>query len=81
MANRFLSSGDETLNHLLAGFATLSDEGDSASQARRGAAGFAVLPLIERIWTAAAAAASGGGIYGGGDKSLSTAERRLIQKL
>lgn len=51
MANRFLGSGDETQNHLLAGFDTLTDESDAG----RGSAGFGSLPLLESVWRAVVA--------------------------
>lgn len=56
MANRFLSAGDETKNHLLAGVGSLQDASDGGS-GTRGGVGFGVLPLLERIIASVAAAA------------------------
>lgn len=68
MDNRLLGSGDEGELRLLAGFSPLvaSEEG---SLGRRGAAGFAVGAVLERVWRAAVAAVAGspGSAAGGGD--------------
>ena len=52
MANKLMGAGDETKYALLGGFETVADGG----QGRRGASGFGISPLLERVAASTSAA-------------------------